>query len=91
MPAVQAPDPAQASASIPVRHSVDLLPFFVPALGQRKAAETLQHFARLLNLSANALSHDEAIRLLDAISVEDGVVGVVARLARTKVLAMRPI
>jgi hypothetical protein len=81
------------STSIPAsgRHSVDLLPFFVPALGQQKAAETLQHYARLLNLALGAMSHDEAIRLLEAISAEEGVVGVVARLAKTKVLALRPI
>jgi hypothetical protein len=81
--------PAQGTTLAAAGNAVDLLPFFSPALGEDKAKETLQHHARALGLDPWLLSHDDALKLLDALSTAPGLLGVVARFAKTRFL-LRP-
>jgi hypothetical protein len=69
---------------------VDLLSFFVPALGEEKARDALQHYAKPLKLDANELTREGGIRLLGELVKAEGLLGVVATFANVKFLLRYP-
>jgi hypothetical protein len=68
----------------------DLLSFLTPSLGDDKAAEALQQYAKSLRLTVAALSRDDAVALLDAMGAAPGLLGVVARFAKVRFVLRHP-
>lgn len=63
-----------------------LITFFQASLGQTKAEEVLEQAAAELGINLDDMSRDTALGVLDAITKQPGIVGVVARFAKTKLL-----
>ncbi|MBS2011823.1 MAG: hypothetical protein JST00_02820 [Deltaproteobacteria bacterium] len=83
--------PPEAPTSSPPKRSsaapttgVDLVALLAPALGAEKARDATETACRRLGVDARALSHDEALFVLDEIGQNDGIVGVVARFAKAR-------
>jgi hypothetical protein len=66
--------------------SVDLLPLLAPALGTDKARDATTSAAARLKLDPHALSRDHALLVLDELTKNEGIVGVVARFAKARFL-----
>ncbi|MGO8998172.1 MAG: hypothetical protein ACLQVI_33040 [Polyangiaceae bacterium] len=70
--------------------TIDLLPFLAPSLGEDKAAESLEQYAKPLKLNTASLTRDDAVAILDAMSTAAGLLGVVARFAKVRLLLKYP-
>ena len=66
--------------------AVDLIPFLAPSLGDEKAREVLQQYAKAMGLLPGGLTRDDANALLESMSQASGLLGVVARLAKARLL-----
>ena len=66
--------------------SVDLLPLLAPALGTDKARDATTAAAARLKLDPHALTRDHALLVLDELTRNEGIVGVVARFAKARFL-----
>jgi hypothetical protein len=66
--------------------SVDLLPLLAPALGIDKARDATTGAAARLKLDPHALTRDHALLILDELTKNEGIVGVVARFAKARFL-----
>jgi hypothetical protein len=91
------PPPARSSTALlggstrpAANERVDLQPFLAPSLGEDKARETVHQYARMLNVSPAALTRDQGIQLLDAMSQAAGLLGVVARFSKVRFLLRYP-
>jgi hypothetical protein len=65
---------------------VDLLALLAPALGAEKARDATEAVAARMGVDARALSREDALRVLDALTATEGIVGVVARFAKARFL-----
>ncbi len=72
---------AQASAS-----AIDLIPLLAPAIGVEKAREAIEAGAARLGFDAKALTHEQALSVLDLLAKAEGIVSVVARFAKARFL-----
>jgi hypothetical protein len=63
---------------------VDLLPLLAPALGTEKAHDAVAAVAQRMGLNPQSLARDEALAVLDVLAESEGIVGVVARFAKTR-------
>jgi hypothetical protein len=70
----------------PPSSGVDLKGLLAPSLGEEKAREAVTEYAKTLGLNSAALSRADAVALLDAMSRATGLLGVVARFAKVRVL-----
>ncbi len=66
--------------------SVDLLPLLAPALGIDKARDATTAAAARLKLDPHALTREHALLVLDELTKNEGIVGVVARFAKARFL-----
>ena len=66
--------------------TIDLLPLLAPALGTEKARDATTAAAHRLGLDARSLSREQAMAVLDELAREGGIVGVVARFARSRLV-----
>lgn len=79
--------PSERSPVPPARPTVvDLVPLLAPAIGDEKAREAIEAGCTRLALDSNALSPDDAFRVLDLLATAEGIVGVVARFAKARYL-----
>jgi hypothetical protein len=69
--------------------AADVCLLISPSLGEEKARELVAKHAALLHLPADAFPHGDALALLDGMAVEGGVVSVVARFAKARLLLTR--
>lgn len=67
--------------------AVDLVALLGPALGMEKARDATTIAAARLGLDAASLSRQDALRVLDELAREEGIVGVIARFAKARFLA----
>jgi hypothetical protein len=72
-----------ASSPAPV---VDLLALLAPALGAEKARDATEAAAAKIGADVQALTRDDALRVLDVLASTEGIVGVVARFAKARFL-----
>jgi len=56
------------------------------SLGRQVAAQAVHDACRTLGLATSALSQEQALQVLEAISRADGLVGLSARLAKSRVI-----
>lgn len=56
-----------------------------PSLGQKKAEALIQEAAQGLGLSTDLLARADALRIMEKIAEKDGIVGVTARFAKSRV------
>jgi hypothetical protein len=73
------PSPAPTSA-------IDLVGLLAPALGAEKARDATESSCGKLGFDARTLSRDEALHVLDDLTKNEGIVGVVARFAKARFL-----
>jgi hypothetical protein len=66
--------------------TIDLLPWLAPALGREKARDATTAAAHRLGLDPRSLSREQAMTVLDELAREGGIVGVVARFARSRLV-----
>ncbi len=64
----------------------DLAEQLAASLGREKAEEAVVTAAERLGLQGDAYDRDQTLRILDLLAVESGLVGVVARFAKARVL-----
>jgi hypothetical protein len=64
--------------------AADVLALLTPSLGDEKARDAVDQYAKALKLSPHAFSADDAVVLLDAMSGATGLLGVVARFAKVR-------
>jgi hypothetical protein len=69
--------------------AADLCALLAASLGEEKAREVVTKYTTLLRLPAERFPRKDALELLDAMAVESGVVGVVARFAKARLLLSR--
>lgn len=81
-----APPSSTRAVAVAAAPAVDLAALLAPALGAEKARDAISGAAARLGLDPHALSHDDAIAVLDELTRSDGMVGVVARFAKARVL-----
>lgn len=77
---------ARPASVAPPSPAIDVLSLLAPAIGYEKARDVVDAAAKELGVSAEACDRETAILLLEIIGRSDGIVGVVARFARTRVL-----
>lgn len=68
------------------RELVDLL---AQTLGQQKATEVLDGVSRTLRLDGQAWTREDALRALDKIAEQSGIVGITARFAKSRIHLLR--
>lgn len=68
---------------VPISHQ-ELGGMLSRALGEEKANEIVRNTAEQLSFG-DPLTSDEALRLLDMLSKEEGIVGITARFVKTQV------
>ena len=56
-----------------------------PSLGQKKAEALIIEAAQGLGLSTDLLARSDALRIMEKIAEKDGIVGVTARFAKSRV------
>lgn len=66
--------------------AVDLVPLLAPALGTEKARDATEASATKLGIDLTQLTREQALLLLDDMAATDGMVGVVARFAKARLL-----
>ena len=66
--------------------AADVCALLAPSLGEEQAREVVAKYAAALHLPPEAFPRKDALDLLDAMAVEAGVVGVVARFAKARLL-----
>jgi hypothetical protein len=74
----------------PPGRGVDLKGLLAPSLGEEKAREAVAEYAKTLGLSSATLSRADAVTLLEAMSRASGLLGVVARFAKVRLLLKGP-
>ena len=77
---------ARPASVAPPRPPVDILALLTPAIGYEKARDVVHGAAKELGVSADGCDRETALALLEIIGRTEGIVGVVARFARTRVL-----
>jgi len=70
--------------------AVDLLPFLAPSLGDEKARDVLHQYAKAIGVLPTGLTPDDATALLESMSQASGLLGVVARLTKARLLLKFP-
>ena len=71
-----------AEAPIPCSELVRMLS---PSLGQKKAEALILEAAQGLGLSTDVLARSDALKIMEKIAEKDGIVGVTARFAKSRV------
>ena len=65
----------------------DIVSFFTPSLGDEKAKETVHGALTRLRFEGKTLfERADALRLLEEMAREEGIVGVAARFAKARIL-----
>ena len=70
--------------------TVDLVALLAPALGADKAREVVLAAARSFRFAPMALSQAQALTVLEQLAATPGIVGVVCRFAKARVLLSGP-
>lgn len=82
-------DPPSRAPSGPLTVS-ELVSFFTPSVGEEKAKETVWAVITRLRLEGKThFDRGEALGLLDALTHEEGILGVAARFAKARILLRR--
>ena len=68
----------------------DVLSLLAPSLGEEKAMEVIVQVAKTLRLAPTELTRPGALAILDAMASSSGLLGVVARLGKTRFLLRYP-
>jgi hypothetical protein len=82
----RAPPSVRAMRTLPAPEEIDLVSLLAPALGTEKARDATLAAAAKLGLDASSLSRDGALAVLEDLAQKEGIVGVVARFAKTRFL-----
>jgi hypothetical protein len=83
---VSSPPKARASHG-PSVSTIYLVPLIAPAIGVEKARDAIETAARIHGIDlTRALSHDQALVILDEMTNAEGIIGVVARFAKARFL-----
>ena len=78
--------PSSPSPSGPLTVS-DIVAFFTPSLGDEKARETVHGALERLQFEGKTIfERNDALRLLEEMAREEGIVGVAARFAKARIL-----
>ncbi len=80
------PASIRAMKTLPAPEEIDLISLLSPALGVEKAREATMEAATRLGLDGEVLSREGVLAVLDDLSQKEGIVGVVARFAKTRFL-----
>jgi hypothetical protein len=83
-PSEDAPASVRLAATIGVHEVISQL---APLLGADRAEAAVHASMRKLGLPKERLDHEQAVRLLDDLGHQDGLVGMTVRFARTRVLS----
>ena len=86
IPPDASPSPSSNRPSPAPKSRIDLVTLLAPALGAEKARDATEAACMKLGLDARVLSRDEALHVLDELTTNDGIVGVVARFAKARFL-----
>jgi hypothetical protein len=65
--------------------AVELVRMLSPSLGQQKAEALIVAAAEALNLRAELLARSDALRIMEKIADQPGLVGITARFAKSRV------
>jgi hypothetical protein len=84
VPSDDAPASVRLAATIGVHEVIGQL---APLLGADRAEAAIHATLRKLGLPRERIDHEQAVRLLDDLGHQDGLVGMTVRFARTRVLA----
>jgi hypothetical protein len=83
-PSDDAPASVRLAATIGVHEVIAQL---APLLGADRAEAAIHATLRKLGLPRERIDHEQAVRLLDDLGHQDGLIGMTVRFARTRVLA----
>ncbi len=86
MPPIDGPPSSMQRVAASKPPPVDLVGLLAPALGAEKARDSTEAAAAKLGLDARALSRADGLRVLDELTSNEGIVGVVARFAKARYL-----
>ena len=78
------------SAPPPSGTKFDVTPFLAQALGEAKAREAVDLYARALLLNPRMLTRDDAVSLLEKMAAATGIIGVTASFAKVRFLLKYP-
>ena len=76
---IEAPRPRRLSRT-------QLVEMLAESLGAEKASQVVAEATARVGITANEYDREQALRLLEAMTMEPGLVGVVARFAKARVI-----
>ncbi|MCA9629154.1 MAG: hypothetical protein KC766_15845 [Myxococcales bacterium] len=65
---------------------IRLVELLAPALGQDAALQAVRHACRLVGCSESELQREEAMKVLETVAEQPGLVGITGRFAKSRLL-----